>query len=83
MKGEPLVLLSHLGKAFSGAMGHGNGLLNRALLLPPAKFARNKKGADRLREAPYGSHRSCLSAEAARLFPTYHGRPTGFDPQPL
>jgi hypothetical protein len=21
-----------------------------------------------------------LSAEAARLFPTYHGRPTGFDP---
>lgn len=67
MKGEPLVLLSHLGKASPGTMGHGNGLLNKAWLLPPAELA-NKNGADRLREAPYGSHRSCLAAKAARLF---------------
>jgi len=43
--------------------------------------------ADRLKKsgaakAPYGSHRFNLSAEAARLFPTYRGRPTGFDPRP-
>jgi hypothetical protein len=40
--------------------------------------------ADRLKKsgaakAPYGSHRFNLSAEAARLFPTYRGRSTGFD----
>ena len=35
-----------------------------------------KKGAAK---APYGSHRFNLSAGAARLFPTYRGRATGFD----
>jgi hypothetical protein len=68
MKGEPLVWLSDLGKASAGAMRHGNVVLNKASLPFPAEFAKNKNGADRLREAPYGSHRSCLAAKAARLF---------------
>lgn len=38
----------------------------------------NKKGAAK---APCGSHRVHLAAEAARLFPTCHGRSTGFDPR--
>ena len=68
MKSESLVWLSDLGKASPGAMGHGNGLFNKTSLAPAADFRRNKNGADRLREAPYGSHRSCLAAKAARLF---------------
>jgi hypothetical protein len=79
MKGKPLVWLSVLRKASVSARGHENGFLNKAKLLPRAAWAK-KRGAAK---APYGSHRFNLSAEAARLFPTYLGRPTGFDPQPL
>lgn len=35
-----------------------------------AAATRKENGADRLREAPYGSHRSYLAAKAAWLFPT-------------
>ena len=44
--------------------------LHKDSLLILANFEENKKGADRLREAPYGSHRSYLAAKAAWLFPT-------------
>jgi hypothetical protein len=46
-----------------------------------ADFEENKKGADRLRGAPCGSHRFYLSAKVARLFPTYRDHSTGFDPR--
>src|SRR5260370_11274127 len=51
--------------------------LHECSTLIRAELAENKKGAAK---APYGSHRSHLTAEAARLFPTYLGRSTGFDP---
>ena len=44
------------------------------------KHHSKKSGAAK---APFGSHRSRLATEAARLFPTYRGRPTGFDPRAL
>jgi hypothetical protein len=79
MKRDPLDWLSRLVRTGTGALRPGNGLLKDTFLPIPAELAK-KKGAAK---APYGSHRSNLSEEAARLFPTYHGRPTGFDPQPL
>lgn len=38
---------------------------------------KKEKGAAK---APCGSHRFCLAAKVARLFPTYRGHSTGFDP---
>jgi hypothetical protein len=57
----------------------GSGLLDKALLLHPAKFTK-KRGLRKPRMEVIVSY---LSAEAARLFPTYHGRSTGFDPHSL
>ena len=60
-----------LGKGSIGeAVRLGDKFLHKASLLIPADFVENKNGADRLREAPYGSHRSYLAAKAAWLFPT-------------
>ena len=52
------------------AVQQGDRLLPLASRFLRSDSAENKKGADRLREAPYGSHRSCLAAKAAWLFPT-------------
>jgi hypothetical protein len=77
MQRDPLDWLSAQNRTVAGATGPGNELLKIAFLLLPIELAK-KKGAAK---APYGSHRFNLSEAAARLFPTYHGRPTGFDPQ--
>ena len=63
-----------LGKGSIGeAVRRGTEFLHKASLLP------KKSGAAK---APFGSHRARLATEAARLFPTYRGRSTGFDPRP-
>ncbi len=51
--------------SIGGAARPETQLLHKASLLIPAGFVEKKKGAAK---APYGSHRSCLAAEAARLF---------------
>jgi len=67
-----------LGKRSIGEAGRqGTKFLRKASLLIPAYLQKSNGAA----KAPYGSHRFNLSAEAARLFPTYRGRPTGFDPR--
>ncbi len=66
-----------LGKGSIGeAVRQGSKFLHKASLLIPAHLQKSNGAA----KAPYGSHRSRLATEAARLFPTYRGRPTGFDP---
>ncbi len=66
------------GKSFIGeALRQPTRFLNKARLPKQREFVENKNGAAK---APCGSHRSRLAAKAARLFPTYRGRPTGFDP---
>jgi hypothetical protein len=72
---QPCVWAFDIGKGSIGeAVRLNDKFLHKASHLHPRK----EKGAAK---APCGSHRSYLAAEAARLFPTIRGRPTGFDPQ--
>jgi hypothetical protein len=69
-----------LGKgSIEEAVRQGTKFLHNASLLIPADRQKSNGAA----KAPYGSHRSRLATVAARLFPTYRGRSTGFDPRLL
>lgn len=80
MSREETIQAFRFGKGSNGeAVRQGKQFLHKGSRLRPSEFA-EKSGAAK---APYGSHRLNLSVEAARLFPTYRGRATGFDPQTL
>jgi hypothetical protein len=69
-----------LGKASIGkAVRSGTKFLHKA----PVLIRTHSQKINGAAKAPYGSHRSRLATEAARLFPTYRGRSTGFDPRVL
>jgi hypothetical protein len=68
-----------LGGSIGEAVRQGPKFLHKASLLIPACLQKSNGAA----KAPYGSHRSRLATEAARLFPTYRDRSTGFDPRLL